>query len=109
MGDRPFTMNGVFEPVLETCRAEARVWAWGEALVVHLEAVVERVGIGGYLPRVPGCVQELTHEFVLANWFGTGQLEHAVQGLGEGDIGHGSADVVRCDGLHQSRRNPNRL
>src|SRR5437879_13500111 len=32
------------QPVLETCRAEARVIAWGEALIVHRDAVVERLG-----------------------------------------------------------------
>src|SRR5207248_7185330 len=85
----------VAKPVLETCRAEARVIAWGEALIVHRDAVVESLGIGDYRPWVPGCVQELPHELVLPNRFGTGQFERAVQGLSEGHIGHDSSDVVR--------------
>src|SRR5206468_8915962 len=97
------------EPVLETCRAEVRVIAWGEALIVHRNAVVERLGIGDYRPCVPGCVQELSHEVVLADRFGTGQLERAVQRLSEGHIGHDGGDVIRRDGLHQNRWNPNRL
>src|SRR5262249_50904384 len=44
------------EPVLETCRAKARIIAGGEALIVHRIAVVERLGIGDYRPWVPGCV-----------------------------------------------------
>src|SRR5713101_8133493 len=71
------------EPVLETCRAEARVIAWGEALIVHLNAEVERLGIGDYRPRVPGCVQELPHEVVLTDRFGTGQFDRTVQRLSE--------------------------
>ena len=69
------------KPVLETCRAEARVIAWSEALIVHSDAVVERLGIGDYRPCVPGCVQELPHEVILPNRFRTGQIERAVQRL----------------------------
>src|SRR5262245_53294100 len=38
----------VAEPVLETCRAKARIIAGGEALIVQLIAVVEGLWIGGY-------------------------------------------------------------
>ena len=58
-GDR---FGVVVEPVLETCRAKARVIAGGEALIVHRNAVVERLGIGDYRPCFPGCVQELPHQ-----------------------------------------------
>ena len=67
------------EPVLEACRADARVIAGNEALIVHRDAGAERLGIGDYRPCVPGCGQELPHELVLPNPFGTGQLEGAVQ------------------------------
>src|ERR1700694_4250036 len=80
--------HGAAEPVLETRRADARVVAWGEALIVHRDAVVERLGIGDYRSCVPGCVQELPHEVILPNRFGTGQIERAVQRLSEGHIGH---------------------
>src|SRR5436189_519117 len=100
---------GAAEPVLETRRAEARVIAGGEALIVHRDAEVERLGIGDYRPYVPGCVQELPHEVVLSNRFGTGQIERAVQRLSEGHIGHDGGDVIRRNGLHQGRWKPNRL
>ena len=83
--------------------------AGGEALIVHRNAVVERLGIGDYRPCVPGCVQELPHEVVLTDRFGTGQIDRAVQRLSEGHIGHDGGDIIRRNGLHQNRRNPDRL
>src|SRR4029453_1865381 len=100
---------GACEPVLETCRADARVIAGSEALIVHSDAVVERLGIGDYRPGVPGCVQELPHEFVLTDRFGTSQLDRAVQGLRQGRFGHDCGDVIRHNGLHQNGWKPNRL
>src|SRR5436190_23295579 len=96
----------VLEPVLETCRAEARLIAWCEALIVHRNAVVERLGIGDHRPCVPGRVQESPHEVVLTDRLGTGQVERAVQRLTEGHIGHDGGDVLRRDGLHQNRWKP---
>ena len=60
------------EPIFEADRPESRVIAGGEALIVHRNAVVERLVIGDYRPWVPGCFQELPHEVVLPNRFGTG-------------------------------------
>jgi len=74
--------------------------AWGEALIVHRDAEVERLGIGDYRPCVSGCLQELPHEVVLPNPFGTGQIERDVQRLSEGHIGHDGGDVIRRNGLH---------
>src|SRR5215472_14973291 len=99
----------VAEPVLETCRAKARIIAGGEALIVHRIAVVERLGIGDYRPWVPGCVQESPHEVVLADRFGTGQFDGAIQRLGEGHIGHDGGDIIRRNGLHNDRWKPDRL
>ena len=82
--------------------------AWGEALIVHRDAVVERLGIGDYRPCVPGCVQELPHKVILPNRFGTGQIEGVVERLSEGRVGHDGGDVIRRDGLYQNRWNPNR-
>ena len=51
----PLFLPGVAaEPVRETCRAQARVIAWGEALIIHLDAVVERLGIGDDGRSSPG-------------------------------------------------------
>src|SRR5262245_27989280 len=89
----------VAEPVLETCRAKARIIAGGEALIVHRIAVVERLGIGDYRPWVPGCVQESPHEVVLADRFGTGQFDGAIQRLGEGHTATTAAtssDAMGC-------------
>ena len=99
----------VAKPVLEGCRAEARVIAWGEALIVHRDAVVERPGIGDYRPCLSGCLQEPPHEVVLPNRFGPGQIERAVERLSEGHIGHDGGDIIRRNGLHQNRWKPNRL
>src|SRR5438034_6245472 len=97
------------EPVAEARRSKSRVFTRGEALIVHVYAVVERAGVAHNLSRVPGCVQELSHEVVLPNRFGTGQIERAVQRLSEGHIGHYGGDVIRRNGLHQNRWKPNRL
>jgi hypothetical protein len=43
------------EPVLKTRRADARVIARGEALIVQLYTEVERVDVCGHLPCVSGC------------------------------------------------------
>jgi hypothetical protein len=85
------------------------VIARGEALIIHRDAVVERLGIGDHRPCVFGCVQELPHEVVLPNPFGTGHIEGAVERLSEGHIGHDRGDVSRRNGLHQNRWKPNRL
>ena len=52
------------EPVLKTRRADARVIARGEALIVQLYAEVERVDVCGHIPCVSGCAKELSDEFV---------------------------------------------
>jgi len=56
---------GAAEPVLETRRADARVIAGGEALIVQFDAEVKCVDICGYLPRVSVRAQELSDEFEL--------------------------------------------
>ncbi len=53
------------EPVLKTCRADARVIARGEALIVQLYAEVERKNVCGHLPRISGCAQELSVEALI--------------------------------------------
>src|SRR3954454_22189935 len=98
----------VAEPVLETCRAKARIIAGGDALIVHRIAVVERLGIGDYRSWVPGCVQESPHEVVLADRFGTRQFDGAIQRLGEGHIGHDGCHIIRLNGLHHDRWKPDR-
>jgi len=51
------------------------VIACSEALVVHGYAVVKRLWIGDYRPCVPACGQELPHEVVLTDRFGTRTAE----------------------------------
>jgi hypothetical protein len=75
------------EPVRETRWPEAWIVAGREALVVHCYAEIERHGIGDNRPCVAGCVQELPHEFVLTDRFGTRQIDRAVQWLRGGLTG----------------------
>src|SRR5215475_9808646 len=97
------------QPVREMRRPDAWIVAWREALIVHRDAVIERLWIGDYRPCVPFFAQELPNELVLTDRVGTGYLDHAVQWLGECHIGHDGRDVIRCDGLHQNRWDPDRL
>src|SRR3954469_12958232 len=76
------------EPIVEPRRAEPRVSAGGQALIVQRDAVVERLGIGDDRPCVPGRLQESPYEVVLTDRFGAGQVDRAVQRLGEGRVGH---------------------
>src|SRR5213075_567853 len=94
---------GAAEPALETRRADARVCAGGEALIVQLYAEVECLGVCGHLPRVSVCAQESSDEFVETYRFGTGQLDCAVHRFPDCDVGQGISDVIRHDGLHQGR------
>src|SRR6266481_1725013 len=75
------------EPVLETRRAEARVIARGETLIVYCCAEVACVDVCGHLPCVSVCAQESSDEFVETYRFGTGQLNRAVHRLLDCDVG----------------------
>src|SRR5215468_12500918 len=91
------------EPVPKTRRADARVIARGEALIVQLYAEVERVDVCGHLPCVSGCAQKLSDEFVERYQLGTRQLDHAVHRFFACDIGHYGSDVIRSDRLQKGR------
>jgi hypothetical protein len=95
--------SGAAEPVLETRRADARVIAGGEALIVQLCAEVACVDVCGHRPCVSGGAQESSDEFVETYRFGTRQLDRAVQRFLDCDVGQCSSDVIRHDGLHQGR------
>src|SRR5437763_3711784 len=79
---------GAAEPVLESRRAEARVFARGEALIVQLDAEVACVDVRGDLPCIPVCPQELPDELVETYRFGTRQLDRAVQRFFDCDVRH---------------------
>jgi len=100
---------GVTEPLLETSRTDAWVIAWSETLVVQCDAVIEGAGIGGHRPRVPRCAQELPDKLVLTDRLGARQLDRAIQRFRHRDVGHDVGDIIRHDGLHQGRRESNRL
>src|SRR5262245_1813454 len=95
--------NRATEPVLKTRRADARVIARGEALIVQLYAEVERVDVCDHLPRISVCAQELSDEFVERYQLGTRQLDHSVHRFFDCDIGHYGSDVIRSDRLHKGR------
>src|SRR6266496_2837113 len=69
---------GAGEPLLERRRAEARVSAGGEALIVQLCAEVLGVDVRGHLPWVSRCAQETPGEFIHSDRFGTGNLDCTV-------------------------------
>src|SRR5213594_2212861 len=100
---------GAAEPVPETRRAEARVIAGGEALIVHLYAEVACVDVCGHFPCVSVCAQVSSDEFVEPYRFGTGQLDRAVHRFPDCEVGHCGGDVIRHDGLHEGGWQPNRL
>lgn len=89
------------EPVLVTRRADARVVAGAEALIVQLRAEVACVDVCGHLPCVSVCAQESSDEFVETYRFGTRQ--RAVQRFLDCDVGQCRSDVIRHDGLHKGR------
>src|SRR2546430_7269236 len=94
---------GAAEPLLETRRPEARVFAGGEALIVQLYAEVACVDVRGDLPCIRVSPQELPDEFVKTYGFGTRQLDRAVQRLFDCDVRHYGSDVIRPDGPHKGR------
>ena len=70
-----------------------------ERVIVHLGAEVARVGIGDHLACVLGCAQESSDECVETELFGTGQLDRAVHGRPECDVGQAAAtssDTTGC-------------
>src|SRR5213596_1250322 len=75
LSSRCLSRRGAAEPLLETRRAEARVIAGGETLIVQLCAEVAGVDVRGYLPWVARCVQETPGQFIHSDWFGTGNLD----------------------------------
>ena len=78
---------GAAQPVLGTRRADARVIAGGEALIVQLCAEVACVDVCGHFPCVSVCAQESSDEFVETYRFGTSQLNRAVHRLLDCDVG----------------------
>jgi hypothetical protein len=67
--------RGAAEPLVETCRTEARVSAGSKALIVQLCAEVAGVDVHGHLPWVSRCAQETPGEFIHSDRFGTGDLD----------------------------------
>src|SRR4051794_12717179 len=79
---------GAVEPVLETRRANARVVAGGERLIVQLFAEVGCVDICDHRARILGCTQESSDELVETYPFGTGDFYRAVHRRPDCDVGH---------------------
>ena len=101
--------DGAAEPVIETCRADARVLGGGEALVGQLCAEIEGVDVCDHLTRVSVCGQVSSDEFVETYGLGAREFDRAVQGLFDCEVGQGGGDVVGYDGLHEGRGQPNGL
>src|SRR5205814_7271799 len=52
---------------------------------------------------------KLADELILSDRFGTVDLDCTVYWLGDCHVSQGGGDVLRRDGLHHTRRQPNRL
>src|SRR5438309_4703015 len=102
---------GTAKPIHETRRAKAGFSSRSrdEALIVQLCAKVASVDISVHFSCVSGCAQELADELIHSDRFGTGNLDRTVYWLGDCDVSQGGGDIIRRDGLHESRRQPNRL
>ena len=70
-----FLSSRAFEPVVVMRRAQARIRAGDETLIVHLCAEIARVDVGDHFPRVSGCAQKLTDKFILSDRFRTGNFD----------------------------------
>src|ERR1043166_3072104 len=97
------------EPFSESCRADLRVLARGERLIVHRYAEVACVRICDYLAWIMGCSQESSDEFVKRYPFGTGYLDRAVHRRPDCDVSDGGSHVIGPDGLRKSGRQVDRL
>ena len=78
---------GAAEPVVEPRRADTRVLAGGETLIVQLCAEVQCVDVRDHLPCFSVCAQESSDEFVETYRFGTRQLDRAVHRFLAYDVG----------------------
>jgi hypothetical protein len=67
------------------------------------------VDVGRYASCVPSCAQDSSGELVETERFGTGQLDSAIDRTTHRDLGQRGGDVFRRDGLHERRRQANRV
>src|SRR5213076_749386 len=88
---------GAAKPIHETRRAEAGFSsrARDEALIIQLCAEIQGVDVGDYLAWVSRCAQELAHELIHSDRFGTSDLDCTVYWLGDCHVSQGGGDVLR--------------
>lgn len=91
------------EPLIEVCRADARIVAGGEGVIVQLYAEVAGVDVCDYLACVVVCDQESLDELVETELFGTSHLDRAVQGCPDCEISQYGSHIIRRDRLHKGR------
>ena len=97
------------EPVLEADRAQARVLAGGQRLIVEHSAEVARVHVRHDLARVLSGPQEAPDQFVERHGLGTGDFDRAIDRRCQRDIGERRHHVVGRHRLDQRRRQANLL
>jgi hypothetical protein len=95
-----FLARGLAEPAVEARRADARVVAWDERLIVQFHAEIERVGIYGQFAGTLRRFQESPDEFAEAHPLRTGDLDRAIHRCGKRDVSHCISYVVGRDGLY---------
>ena len=101
--DRLGRLTHLTEPLIETCRRNARVVARNEGLIVQLRAEVTCVGIRNYLARVVLCAQESLDKLGKTYSLGTCHLDDVIDRCAQRDVGHRGGHVIRRDRLHKSR------
>lgn len=89
------------EPVRETRRADPRVIAGSEAVIVHFCAEVASVNVCDHLPCVSFGGQVSSDKLIHAYRFGPRQLDRAVQRLVDCDVGQCGGDVIGRLGLNE--------
>ena len=99
-----FARCGATEPIFKADRAEARIVAGGEGLIVHLRAEVAGMDVGDHLARVLVCPQVAPGEFGRAVSV-RDRLSRSCRSTGAPsvDVGQRGSHVVGGDGLQKSR------
>src|SRR5262249_54846268 len=97
------------EPLVETDAAEARLTQRNQRALLDPAPEVSSLRVPHDLTWVADRLQKAGDDFVERRSFRARDLHNAVPRRRERHIGNARSDVVRCDGLEQAGRNPDRV